>query len=92
MYALLANGPMANRQTAVDDPPPVIVNIEAAWPDDFDSQPPVRPGRASAGVRLVTHPYRFIGIDQIPSQRAPQGFREFAIYSYAPDLAESIIR
>jgi hypothetical protein len=88
MYALLANGPIANRQISVDDPPPTVVNMQAPRPDDFDCQPAVFSELDSPRARVVTHPYRFIGRDQIPSSRAAGGFREFAIYSYAPDLAQ----
>jgi hypothetical protein len=87
MYGLLANGPIANRQISVEDPPPPVVNMHAPRPDDFDWQPPVSPEVEGRPAEFVTHPYRFIGVDQIPSSRAPGGFREFAIYSYAPDLA-----
>ncbi len=87
MYALLANGPIAHRQISVDDPPPSVLSMRAPPPDDFDWQPPVSSHVEPGVAELVTHPYRFIGVDRIRSSRAPGGFREFAIYSYAPDLA-----
>jgi len=87
MNALLANGPVANRQISVDDPPPSVLNMQAPAPDEFDWRPPVCLAAESGARDFVTHPYRFIGFDQIRSSRASGGSREFAIYSYAPDLA-----
>ena len=87
MYGLLANGPVAHRQISVDDPPPSVVNLQAPRPDEFDRQPPACCEAAPDSAGFVTHPYRFIGMDQIPCAGEPGGLREFAIYSYAPDLA-----
>jgi hypothetical protein len=86
MYGLLANGPVANRQISVDDPPPSVVNMQAPWPDEFDRQPPVCREVESDSAELMTTPTASSAWIGSPAP-ANRGSQEFAIYSYAPDLA-----